>query len=57
MGRKKMNLHHNRIPENLLFVLLIASVAGWITAPMAADLQSATAASTCLVAGPPVHRS
>ena len=52
-----MELIHGRISENVLFTLLLAALAGCITAPVAADLQSSPLAGTCLAACVPVQCS
>jgi hypothetical protein len=45
-----MNQPYNRISENVLFVVLMAAVAGWVTAPAAVELQLASAAQACIAA-------
>jgi len=46
----------NRISENVLFALLLAASVGWVTVPVAADLQSASPANPAFVAPTQVHR-
>jgi hypothetical protein len=50
-----MHQPYSRISENLLFVLLIAAVAGWFTAPVALELHLASRAGTCLAAASEVE--
>jgi hypothetical protein len=52
-----MDQPYNRISENVLFTLLLTALVGWLTAPAASDLLSAspTEARHAAVAG--VHRS
>jgi hypothetical protein len=47
-----MDLHHNRISENLLFGLLLATVAGSVTAPAAAGLHLVSGAGACFASAP-----
>lgn len=51
-----MNLPHNRLSENLLFVLLLATVAGSVMAPAAAGLQLAASGGRAHFAATPVER-
>ena len=41
-----MEKSYARIFENVLFVLLLATMAGWVTAPAATDLHLASHAAT-----------
>jgi hypothetical protein len=52
-----MDQPYNRISENVLFTLLLTALVGWLTAPAASDLLSASPdeAHHAAVAG--VHRS
>ena len=52
-----MDQPYNRISENVLFTLLLTALVGWLTAPVASDLLSASAAEArhATVAG--VHGS
>jgi hypothetical protein len=51
-----MDQPYNRISENVLFTLLLTALVGWLTAPVASDLLSASPeARDAAVAG--VHRS
>jgi multisubunit Na+/H+ antiporter MnhG subunit len=52
-----MDQPYNRISENVLFTLLLAALVGWLTAPMASDLLSASAAEAGHAALAGVHRS
>jgi hypothetical protein len=38
-----MGQPYSRISENVLFILLAAALIGWVAAPVAADLQPASA--------------
>ncbi len=38
-----MDQPYNRISENVLFTLLLTALVGWLTAPVASDLLSASA--------------
>jgi hypothetical protein len=52
-----MGQPYNRISENVLFALLLAALIGWFTAPVAADLQSASVARACFAVGAQTARS
>lgn len=45
-----MGQPYSRISENVLFSLLVAALIGWTTAPVATDLQPASAAGVCVAA-------
>ena len=51
-----MDQPYNRISENVLFALLLAASVGWVTVPVAADLQSAPAAGASFAAPTQAHR-
>ena len=48
-----MDQPYNRISENVLFTLLLTALVGWLTAPVASDLLSTSAAEAhhAVVAG------
>jgi hypothetical protein len=52
-----MDQPYNRISENVLFTLLLTALVGWLTAPVASDLLSASAAEARHAAVGGVHRS
>ena len=52
-----MDQPYNRISENVLFTLLLAALGGWLTAPAASDLLSASPAEAHHAAVAGVHRS
>ncbi|HUD24421.1 MAG TPA: hypothetical protein VMQ45_01945 [Burkholderiaceae bacterium] len=52
-----MDQPYNRISENVLFTLLLTALVGWLTAPAASDLLSASPAEAHHAAVAGVHRS
>jgi len=52
-----MDQPYSRISENVLFTLLLTALLGWLTAPVASDLLSASAAGASHAAVAGVHRS
>jgi multisubunit Na+/H+ antiporter MnhG subunit len=52
-----MDQPYNRISENVLFTLLLTALVGWLTAPVASDLLSASAAEAHHAGLAGVHRS
>jgi hypothetical protein len=52
-----MGQPYSRISENVLFTLLLTALVGWVTAPVASDLLSASVAGTRYAEVAGVHRS
>jgi hypothetical protein len=52
-----MDQPYNRISENVLFTLLLTTLVGWLTAPVASNLLSASAAEPRHAAVAGGHRS
>ena len=52
-----MDQSYNPISENVLFTLLLTALVGWLTAPVASDLLSASAAEARHAAVAAVHHS
>jgi multisubunit Na+/H+ antiporter MnhG subunit len=52
-----MDQSYHRISENVLFTLLLTALVGWLTAPVASDLLSASAAEARHAAVAGVHSS
>ena len=52
-----MDQPYSRTSENVLFTLLLTALVGWLTAPLASDLLSASVAKAHHAAVAGVHRS
>ena len=52
-----MDQPYNRVSENVLFTLLLTALVGWLTAPVASDLLSTSAAEAHHTVVAAVHSS